>query len=248
MNINYPIYCINLQHRNDRKLHSLNEFKKINIPLNKVTYLEFKKDKRGGIYGCYDSHMKVWDHFFFNSKKKYCLVVEDDFLFPENSIYSMNMLNTAYEFISNHNNDVDILFLHNIFIKFNNKINNNLFSNGIGSCNHAYFINRNYIQNIIAKYGILPEPNGLTITLTRINPSSELFTTKLFYTNNKFVIDNESRSDNYINVIDKLLNSYINRMVITKIFFNYCNLLLKYNIIGINKLRKIIIFIRIYIC
>jgi GR25 family glycosyltransferase involved in LPS biosynthesis len=55
-----PIYCINLKHRTDRKEHSLNEFKKIGISEDKVMYLPFTKDARGGVYGCFDSHMKIW--------------------------------------------------------------------------------------------------------------------------------------------------------------------------------------------
>jgi hypothetical protein len=78
----YPIYCINLEHRNDRKIHSINEFSKINIHYKNVKYLSFTKDNRGGVYGCYDSHMKVWNDFYYNyPNNKFCLVFEDDFKF-----------------------------------------------------------------------------------------------------------------------------------------------------------------------
>ena len=54
--MSYPIYCINLKNKNDRKINSEEQFKKLNI--YNVIYPLFTKDKRGGIYGCYASHME----------------------------------------------------------------------------------------------------------------------------------------------------------------------------------------------
>ena len=44
----YPIYCINLEHRKDRKEHTIKEFEKLDIPYNKVIYPHFTKHKGGG--------------------------------------------------------------------------------------------------------------------------------------------------------------------------------------------------------
>jgi hypothetical protein len=51
----YPIYCINLLERPDRKQHVEQEFKKINIDFAKVNFPIFTRDHRGCVYGCYDS-------------------------------------------------------------------------------------------------------------------------------------------------------------------------------------------------
>lgn len=44
----YPIYCINLEHREDRLRHSMTQFKNLGISHNTVIYPFFKKDPRGG--------------------------------------------------------------------------------------------------------------------------------------------------------------------------------------------------------
>ena len=75
----FPIYCINLDHRTDRKRHSLKEFAKLNIPHSTVIYPRFTKDRRGGVYGCFNSHMRVWKKSLQHTDVVYTLVVEDDF-------------------------------------------------------------------------------------------------------------------------------------------------------------------------
>jgi GR25 family glycosyltransferase involved in LPS biosynthesis len=110
----FPIYCINLKERLDRKKHSLNEFNKININYKNVIYLDFYRDQRGGIYGCYDSHMKVWQDFYKKYKNKdICIVFEDDF---ETNKKSEELLYNGIKFVLKNINKIDILFLHNICI------------------------------------------------------------------------------------------------------------------------------------
>jgi GR25 family glycosyltransferase involved in LPS biosynthesis len=57
--MNYPVYCINLKERLDRKKHVEKEFSKIDIQPTDVIFLDFYRHKKGGRYGCYDSHMKI---------------------------------------------------------------------------------------------------------------------------------------------------------------------------------------------
>ena len=59
----YPIYCINLEHRKDRREHSMKQFETLGISPNRVKYPHFTKDPRGGVYGCFDSHIKIWNDF-----------------------------------------------------------------------------------------------------------------------------------------------------------------------------------------
>lgn len=72
----------------------------------------FTRDPRGGTYGCYDYHVKIWKQFYENHNEAYCLVFEDDFVSNENCEY---ILKKGDEFMRNHNKEVDFLFLHNLF-------------------------------------------------------------------------------------------------------------------------------------
>lgn len=181
--MSYPVYCINLEHRKDRKEHTLNEFH--TLGLENVIYPHFIKDIKGGIYGCYDSHMKVWNDFFFNyPTSNYCLVFEDDFV---SSKESHKYIRKAIEFIHANYNDIDMLFLHNIRVDVDNKINTHHFTNGYGIQTHSYFITRKYIKRIIRKNnGVLPIPNGYAFdNEINLNKKSILYSKKIFYTNKK---------------------------------------------------------------
>lgn len=209
----YPIYCINLDHRKDRKEHSLDQFKKLDISHDKVIYPYFTKDKRGGVYGCFDSHIKVWNDFLKYPNQKYCLVFEDDFVICKNSKLFMKK---AVEFIEKNYKDIDILFLHDLRVDVENKINNNLFTNGYGLGTHSYFITRHYIQSIIKKYGKLPEPNGKHIdnemNQNKFSQDNWLYTEKIFFTNKecmKQLEEAKGKSDN-MNLFDKLFRQDIN--------------------------------------
>ena len=58
----------------------MTQFTNLEISPTTVNYPHFTKDPRGGIYGCFDSHIKVWNDFFINHpNEKYVLVFEDDF-------------------------------------------------------------------------------------------------------------------------------------------------------------------------
>lgn len=200
------IYCINLENRKDRKQQSLKQFTRMGIPHDKVIYPHFTKDKRGGVYGCFDSHMKIWNDFFVNyPTDKYCLVLEDDFIAPTN--YN-HIIKKAIKFLDKNYEDVDILFLHDIFIKVENKVNNNRFTNGYGLGAYAYLITRRYIQYIITKYGTLPEPLGrhldFEIMLNNVDKDNILYSNNLFYTNEKCFTHMIDESDNYINKFDEL--------------------------------------------
>ena len=142
--MSYPIYCINLKNKNDRKINSEEQFKKLNI--YNVIYPLFTKDKRGGIYGCYASHIKIWKDFYEKYPNiNYCLIFEDDF---DSSKKSEEYIKYAEQFINKNYNEIDILNLHNFYVPVNNIINNDLFSNGYGIALHAYFITRHYIDKI----------------------------------------------------------------------------------------------------
>ena len=221
----YPMYCINLKERTDRKEDVKRQFKKINIEPNDVIFLDFYKHKKGGIYGCYDSHMKVWNDFYNNhTDKELCIVFEDDIEATKNSIL---YLKRAISFIKKNKDKVDILFLHDRLFEYNDghdgddsddwydgaddknlMINNKYFTRGYGFLTHAYIITRKYIKSVIDKNNHhLPKPNGMHVDIEiNLNKKSILYSENLYFCKYPiFIQKNLSISDNYNNIIDEII-------------------------------------------
>lgn len=236
----FPVYCINLQHRKDRREHTKTQFKKLNIPIDKVIYPNLKKDIRGGVYGCFDSHMKIWKHFFEKyPKQKICLIFEDDFIVKENT---KNIIKEALHFLKINYDNVDILFLHNLNIIVQNKLNNNTFSNGHGLGTHAYFVTRHFIESIVSKYGSIPKANGrhidFELNINNIDEDNWLYTEKMFFTKKECVKQIIDKSDNYLNFIDELMRSDVNKQLE---FYKKIGTFFKKNkILNDNQLKKIL--------
>jgi GR25 family glycosyltransferase involved in LPS biosynthesis len=208
MNFDYPIYCINLVERTDRKEHVMNEFNKIGIDSSNVKFPIFNRDVRGGKYGCYDSHVKIWNDFYQNSNCNYCLIFEDDIISNNNTV---DLLQKSKLFMQNNHNNVDFLFLHNLFIKSNEKINcntvnNEYFSKGFGLLAHAYFISRKYIELLIKQYNyIWLEPNGFDIDFTiNCNRKHCLYSNKCYFTQQEMFTQILNASNNCETLIDIL--------------------------------------------
>ena len=236
----YPIYCINLEHRKDRKENTKKEFEKLDIPYNEVIYPHFTKNKRGGVYGCFDSHMKIWKDFFDkHPNKKYCLVFEDDFVITK---HSKSIMKKAVKFIDENYKDIDLLFLHNLRVDVDNEINNETFTNGFGLTTHSYFITRHYIKSIIKKYGKLPEPTGrhfdFELNQNIIDKDNWIYTEKIFFTNKEcmkqLVINN--KSDNTNDIYNFLIKD-VNKRV--KYFTKFCMVVKGCRIINDTQLKMI---------
>jgi len=234
----YPIYCINLKERTDRKEDVKKQFKKINIEPSSVIFLDFYKHKKGGIYGCYDSHMKVWNNFYNSDRdKEFCIVFEDDFEAVENSIL---YLKKAISFIKKNKYNVDILFLHNMFIEYSNnkKSTNNdtYFINGYGFLTHAYVITRKYIKSVLdSNNNQLPKPNGIHFDIDiNTNKKSILYSENIYFCKYPIFIQKKiSISDNYNNIIDEIIRSKYGNMFIFNLTLKFTKkvrlLLLKNN-------------------
>lgn len=221
MTATYPIYCINLEHRQDRKEQTLQQLAKLEIPVENVSFPHLTKDARGGVYGCYDSHMKVWNDFFINyPEHDYCLIFEDDFQITERA---KMMMGQANQFVIDNYNDVDILFLHHFCVNVNHPKNNRLFTNGYGMTTHAYFITRRYIQSVITKYGKLPEPTGFhfdfELTVHKFGKPNWLYTENAFFATLPCIKQSCSPSDNtpdINNIFDNMFD--INRRIEISIY------------------------------
>jgi hypothetical protein len=209
MNLEYPIYCINLLERTDRKENVINEFSKLNIDCSNVKFPDFNRDVRGGKYGCYDSHVKIWKDFYLKSSNKFCLIFEDDFIVND---YCKDLLIQASIFMQNNYNDVDFLFLHNLFIKNNEKknnaksINNEYFTKGFGLLAHAYFISRNYIDILVKQCNyewMLPDGYDIDFTIN-CNRKHCLYSNKCFFANQQMFTQILNPSNNCETILDVL--------------------------------------------
>jgi len=208
-----PVYCINLKHRTDRRIHSLQEFKKIGLS-EKVIYLPFTKDVRGGVYGCFDSHIKIWKDFLIRFPyQKYAWVFEDDFVYSSSD---PSILKKAAKFVEQHYHEVDVLFLHPYCVKVDHSINNESFTNGYGFGTHVYLITRHYIEDLV-RHGQLPQPNGRHIDFEMnfhyLDKTNQLYSEKMFYTNKPCFRQLVDKSDNYVNAIDKLFRFDVNKNI-----------------------------------
>jgi len=83
------ILYINLEKRDDRKAHFLQEIPKLCNDLNKVIRLNAVYDSFGAL-GCSKSHVKALEIFLENDTWKTCAIFEDDFTFYEDSVEKNN--------------------------------------------------------------------------------------------------------------------------------------------------------------
>lgn len=80
----FPIvYYINLDNRNDRKKHILNQLKEMNYPEERINRINAIKHEFGGL-GCTRSHIKALETFL-SSNEEICIIFEDDFTFYPNT-------------------------------------------------------------------------------------------------------------------------------------------------------------------
>jgi GR25 family glycosyltransferase involved in LPS biosynthesis len=200
---NYPIYCINLKTREDRKKNAIDNFKKLDI--DNVSFPDFYKDIRGGSYGCYSSHIYIWKDFYNKYPDyKYCLIFEDDFKLTKKS---KKYIKLGEKFIEKNYNIIDILNLHNFGAPIDNEINNKRFTNGFGFGTHVYFINRLYIDKI---YNDMPEPSRDHIDFSiNYDLNSVLYSKKIFFTKNTCFLQIEDNTDNNWNFTNLSSNEFI---------------------------------------
>ena len=149
----------------------------------------------------------------------------------------------ATKFLEKNYDDVDILFLHDICVKVENKANNHRFTNGYGVNNTSYLLTRHYIQSIITKYGKLPEPNGRHLdNEIALNKYNILYSKKLFYTNEECFTQLTDKSDNYINKFDELFRNDLQKT--QRNIKEFFTILKKIKIVDDGQIKKICCIIR----
>lgn len=200
----YPIYCINLQNRIDRKQHTKEQFVKLNIPLDSVTYPHFTKDPSGGAFGCFRSHMFVWKDFLEkHPDKPYCLVLEDDFLVNTSDQECQRIIKDATEFLDS-TDSVDILHLHNLCISTDSVVKPKTFHRGYGTMAHAYFVTRKFISGLREIPDAIGDQIDFTISFKHDSP---IYSENQYYADKLYFSQYLNISDNYLNWFDQVIRT-----------------------------------------
>jgi hypothetical protein len=141
------IYYINLDHRKDRDEEMLNEFKKMEIPEDKIVRISAIKDSTYGDLGCSKSHIKTMKTFI-ESGKTNCIVFEDDFEFSQSKNEVYELMNSLFDQKVKY--DVCMLSANTIEKKdseypFLKKVVNSQTASG-------YMVNRTYADKLLQNF------------------------------------------------------------------------------------------------
>lgn len=137
-------YYINLDDRPDRKKQILKEFKKYNIPENKIQRLSATKYDLNGHIGCAFSHKRCLEDALRNNYDV-VIIFEDDFIFKLSVNDTNNILKELYNI---HGNDWDVLQLasHHKKIKPSNSRLKPVIH---ATTSSGYIIQKHFYQNLI---------------------------------------------------------------------------------------------------
>lgn len=195
-----PAYLINLEHRTDRLESATKCLNEIGIKFKRFNAI---KHEKGGVYGCFASHIAVWKQFLEEDKESdYVLVFEDDIRIRDKNIKWIEKIN---EFLSTTKESVDVLFLHNIRMYERGSVRNKDFYNAIIARTHAMCVSRKYIERIFSN-GI-PEPDGIHFDIAFGSRDSEICTFDTWALGGPMFEQNWSETDNYkMPIVDHVLD------------------------------------------
>lgn len=145
------IICINMKHRDDRREHMRMMMKQLDIPFR--FYLA-ERNPKGGIYGCFESHINVIKQCY-DTGCKHIMIFEDD-LIPTKE-YSLQKIMLGIDFMKTHEWDI---FYYG-YIVIGEKYQTLLRSRPSDNSNivafrpfgtHAYCINRHTMETVLSNY------------------------------------------------------------------------------------------------
>jgi GR25 family glycosyltransferase involved in LPS biosynthesis len=185
------IYCINLKSRPDRYNLFVIEFESNRINPDIVTFHQPDKDRRGGAYGCWESHRCCLTNFF-NSNSPYALICEDDLHLAEE--WKLN-ITQILPFIE-HDETWDIVNLHRMGTTTQNMP---FVFKGYGLCTVSYIVSRRYVNKFVDCKGkfCYPEATGEHIDVaTFVDNKSSVFTDEVYFVYQPAVQFTDSPNDN----------------------------------------------------
>lgn len=148
------IVCITLKHREDRREHMNAVTTALSIPLR---YQMVERHEKGGMYGCFASHVEVITDCYHKGCKR-ILIFEDDVV-PTPS-YSINDVKTAVCFMQSEEDRWDMFYFG--YFVFNTNVRDMIISAAPTSskhviryaplATHAYCVNRHAMEKILQVY------------------------------------------------------------------------------------------------
>jgi GR25 family glycosyltransferase involved in LPS biosynthesis len=186
------IVCINLEHREDRKRISQNIFKKLNI---NCRFHTVKKHPKGGMYGCFDSHIQVIQDAY-NKGLNNILIFEDDIKLTPS--YTTSQFDICTEFMK-YNKEWDIFFFGYIPCNTNRgsikDLLNAEFVNGHiikyrPFATHSYCVSRKGMQKILNNYKL--DIGRIHVDQFYVNMKLESYCTVPMLFDQHFCLDNDN--------------------------------------------------------
>lgn len=140
----YQYYCINLFERQDRYEKMVKVFNENGL---EVKFIRNSKHPKGGIYGCFDSHIQCIKDAY-NNNLDYCIVFEDD-----NNIYPncKDNIKIAEDFYKNNPNTEYIVLHDRSLCQVYEKLTDNIYE---CSCmgTSCIFLTKPFIKKILDSY------------------------------------------------------------------------------------------------
>ena len=134
---------INLDNREDRKKLILEEFKKLNIPEEKIYRIAAVRKPKNGHKGCVQSHILALKLAKLNKWNKVA-IFEDDMELNVTPDEFNNKIKNALEY-----NKWDMLVLHGSFQEMKKDINNDMYYLNHSTQSTGYVIKSNYIDTLM---------------------------------------------------------------------------------------------------
>ena len=143
LGIDHVLY-INLDHRKDRLEYILNECKRVDIPLEKITRIDAIYTPHVGMLGCSLSHCKALELALSHPEWTWTLIIEDDTAFKDSPWLEINNA------LKNTNPDVLMIARGSSQVVVPaHPSSTNLYRVHVACGAVAYIVHRNYIPKLL---------------------------------------------------------------------------------------------------
>jgi GR25 family glycosyltransferase involved in LPS biosynthesis len=139
-------YFINLERRNDRLREIVEEFTKMNMPLEKIVRVNAFEHKIG-VIGCSKSHIWTIKHFIDSCKER-CMILEDDFKFTE----TREKVDEVLRAIFSSGVEIDCLLLSGTPISVSNVSNPYLLKINYATTTAGYILTKEYAPKLLHNF------------------------------------------------------------------------------------------------
>ena len=144
--LKYKIYCINLYERVDRYNYMKKQFEELNL---KVHFVRNHKHKKGGRYGCFNSHIQCIQDAY-NLKLDFYIIFEDDCKIVSNI---KELIKLFSDIIKKNKNNIDIIYAENRnLINLTDSTKYNFLYGGKCNCGCGTIITKKFTKKILKKY------------------------------------------------------------------------------------------------